>query len=94
MENQKVEEILTTLEDGSVLVKMTDFIVVSLTEKIMDDVIDDIDTDDIESFKMGISHNEVELDEIEFNSDKMREKVKYAIQEFLFQLQESHNENN
>jgi len=77
---QKEEEVIF---DGDVSIDVEE-----LTEKIIDDVIDNITDDDISSYDLEMEGHEVVLKSIELDQKKIRRQVKTAIQDYVEELKE------
>lgn len=59
-----------------------------LAEKIMDDVIDNIDVSDLEDYHLTMSGREVEVDSISLDSKKINRHIVEAIKEYIEELKE------
>ena len=60
----------------------------ALAEKIVYDVIDNLDTNEVEDYELSMSGREVELTHITFANHLIGPKIKEAIEEYIEELQE------
>lgn len=60
----------------------------ALAEKIVDDIIDNLGTDEVEDYDLSMTGREVELTSITFDNSLIGRKIKEAIEEYIEDMEE------